>query len=71
MGGGDATGRWARKPKGCTMAGGTTAVLAAKRLLPSLVPSAIIWGGNYFADELPRGGRWLVWDKMNAMPNVL
>ena len=23
----------------------------------------IIWGGNYFADILPPGGKWLVWDK--------
>lgn len=23
----------------------------------------IIWGGNYFADLLPAGGGWLVWDK--------
>ncbi len=22
-----------------------------------------IWGGNYFAHLLPRGGRWFVWDK--------
>jgi site-specific DNA-methyltransferase (adenine-specific) len=26
--------------------------------------SQIVWGGNYFADQLPKGGgRWLVWDK--------
>ncbi len=24
---------------------------------------SFIWGGNYFADRLPRGGRWFVWDK--------
>ena len=23
----------------------------------------IIWGGNYFTDALPLGGKWLVWDK--------
>ena len=23
----------------------------------------IIWGGNYFADLLPRGEKWLCWDK--------
>jgi DNA modification methylase len=23
----------------------------------------IIWGGNYFADVLPKGEKWLVWDK--------
>lgn len=26
---------------------------------------AIIWGGNYFADQLPPAGKWLVWDKRN------
>lgn len=31
--------------------------------------AAIIWGGNYFADMLPRAGRWLVWDKEQAMPS--
>jgi DNA modification methylase len=24
---------------------------------------SFIWGGNYFADRLPKGGRWFVWDK--------
>jgi DNA modification methylase len=24
---------------------------------------SIIWGGNYLAYKLPKGGRWLVWDK--------
>ena len=23
----------------------------------------VFWGGNYFADLLPAGGKWLVWDK--------
>jgi len=26
-------------------------------------PRVLIWGGNYFSNILPRGGRWLVWDK--------
>ena len=25
----------------------------------------IIWGGNYFADQLPPRGKWFVWDKKN------
>jgi DNA modification methylase len=29
---------------------------------------AIVWGGNYFTDRLPRGAFWLVWDKQNTMP---
>jgi site-specific DNA-methyltransferase (adenine-specific) len=28
----------------------------------------IIWGGNFFADLLPQGKHWLVWDKLNTMP---
>ena len=30
--------------------------------------SAIIFGGNFFADLLPVGNHWLVWDKLNTMP---
>jgi hypothetical protein len=30
---------------------------------------AILWGGNYFADVLPQGGKWLFWDKLNSMPS--
>jgi len=30
---------------------------------------AIIFGGNYFADLLPQGKHWLVWDKLNTMPS--
>ena len=71
MGGGgtDATGRWARKPK--VYDGGWDDCRPRREALLAVVAcaeSAIIWGGNYFADELPKGGRWLVWDKMNAMP---
>lgn len=28
----------------------------------------IIFGGNYFADILPQGTHWIVWDKLNTMP---
>jgi DNA modification methylase len=30
---------------------------------------AILWGGNYFADVLPRTYKWLVWDKQQSMPS--
>ena len=33
------------------------------RWLLERAPVAIIWGGNYFADQLPPSGSWLVWDK--------
>lgn len=29
---------------------------------------SIIWGGNFFADLLPRSSHWIVWDKINTMP---
>ena len=29
---------------------------------------AFIFGGNYFADILPVGNHWIVWDKLNTMP---
>lgn len=31
-------------------------------LLP-LANESIIWGGNYLSYKLPKGGRWIVWDK--------
>ena len=31
-------------------------------------PKAIIFGGNFFADLLPQGKHWIVWDKLNTMP---
>jgi len=30
--------------------------------------NVIMWGGNYFADVLPRSTKWLVWDKEQTMP---
>ena len=32
-------------------------------LMIQAAPLQIIWGGNYFADLLPRAYKWLVWDK--------
>ena len=29
---------------------------------------AIIWGGNYFSDILPKSSKWLFWDKQQTMP---
>lgn len=31
--------------------------------LAKLAPRVIIWGGNYFAPQLPATGSWLIWDK--------
>lgn len=33
------------------------------RLVLASARHAIVWGGNYFTDALPLGGKWLVWDK--------
>jgi DNA modification methylase len=30
---------------------------------------ALIFGGNFFADMLPQGRHWIVWDKLNTMPS--
>ena len=69
-GGTDASGRYVRRPK--QYEGGWDAerptadefatILAASK-------AAVIWGGHYFADLLPQGGRWLFWDKLNSMPS--
>lgn len=37
-----------------------TIFLKAKKVL--------IFGGNYFADMLPKGEHWIFWDKLNTMP---
>lgn len=31
--------------------------------------SAVIWGGQFFADLLPPRGKWLFWDKCQTMPS--
>jgi len=36
--------------------------------LLSVAEHGIIFGGNFFADILPKGNHWLVWDKLNTMP---
>lgn len=36
--------------------------------LITLSKKVIIFGGNFFADLLPQGKHWLVWDKKNTMP---
>lgn len=65
-----ASGRYLRRPK--QYEGGWDGERPSVELLTLVVGSAehaVIWGGNYFADILPRGGRWLFWDKLNSMPS--
>ena len=49
---------WDVKPSGDLL---LTLLAAAK--------TAIVWGGNFFAHELPQSFGWLVWDKVNTMPS--
>jgi DNA modification methylase len=37
-------------------------------LILSKSSNALIFGGNFFADILPQGKHWIVWDKKNTMP---
>lgn len=69
IGGTDASGRYVRRPK--QYEGGWDADRPSPEVFALILAhskAAIIWGGNYFADVLPRGGRWLFWDKLNSMP---
>ena len=68
-GGTDASGRYVRRPR--QYAGSwddTRADDGALSLALAASRDQIIWGGNFFSDVLPLGGRWLVWDKLNSMP---
>ena len=37
-------------------------------ILLGSVDNAMIFGGNFFADILPKSTHWIVWDKLNTMP---
>ena len=70
VGGTDASGRYKRKPR--QYDGSWDDERPEASLFSALVLSArvhIVWGGQYFADVLPAGGRWLFWDKLNSMPS--
>ena len=70
VGGTDASGRYVRRPKQYEgIWDSDRPDTAALALAVNAGRQAIIWGGNYFADILPRGGRWLFWDKLNSMPS--
>jgi DNA modification methylase len=66
----DGSGRYARRPK--QYVGGWDDERPTADDFGAILfrcEQAIIWGGNYFSDILPRGGRWLFWDKLNSMPS--
>jgi DNA modification methylase len=69
-GGTDASGRYKRKPRQYDGAwDDERASEVAIRLCLKRSSDQIFWGGNFFSDLLPVGGRWLVWDKLNSMPS--
>jgi hypothetical protein len=44
----------------------------SREMLAAIIGAAdrsIIWGGNYFAANLPPSTKWLVWDKCQTMPS--
>ena len=70
IGGTDGSGKYIRKPK--QYEGDWDSARPSDAVFAAMVgnsKSAIIWGGNYFADVLPIGKRWLFWDKKNNMPS--
>jgi len=70
IGGTDASGRYRRKPK--QYEGGWDSERPSESLIRAVLEAgyvSIVWGGNYFADIIPRGGKWLFWDKLNSMPS--
>ena len=70
VGGTDASGKYIRRPR--QYEGGWDDERVAPDLLNLVLECAsahIVWGGNFFSDVLPIGGRWLVWDKLNSMPS--
>ena len=63
-------GKYRRKPK--KYEGAWDDAAPDDELLAAVIAAGgvvIIWGGNHFADALPRAGRWLFWDKVNSMPS--
>lgn len=64
----DSTGRYVRRPR--QYVGGWDTERAPDDLLRAVGEiGGVVWGGNYFADVLPRATRWLLWDKLNSMPS--
>ncbi len=69
VGGTDASGKYIRRPR--QYAGGWDNERASPEVMAAILTAAkvhVIWGGNFFTDLLPVGGRWLIWDKLNSMP---
>ncbi len=68
-GGTDASGKYKRKPR--KYDGAWDNQRPPQHAVESVLRAStlhIIWGGNFFSDWLPIGGKWLVWDKLNSMP---
>lgn len=70
VGGTDASGKYVRRPRQYDGAWDDERVDAdLLRAALAAAPVHVVWGGNFFSDVLPIGGRWLVWDKLNSMPS--
>ncbi len=57
-------GACANRGKGVTI--GTEGIKGDEHFDPAPLlqfENVILWGANYYADALPRSGRWLIWDK--------
>ena len=70
IGGTDASGKYVRRPR--QYSGGWDNERASPKTMAAILNVAsvhVIWGGNFFSDVLPIGGRWLIWDKLNSMPS--
>ena len=64
----DGTGRYLRRPR--EYLGGWDNSRASDDVMRKVAAiGGIVWGGNFFSDVLPIGGKWLVWDKINSMPS--
>lgn len=64
----DSTGKYKRNPRQYSSRWDDNA--PDKELLEIVLetaPISIVWGGNYL--NLPRGGKWLVWNKEQVMPS--
>lgn len=66
----DSSGKYPRNPR--RYKGGWDSDRPTQESLALLLDRAtdsIIWGANYFSDNLPRGSKWLVWNKEQFMPS--
>jgi DNA modification methylase len=69
MGGGGVCGKTGRQRQPKTYTGEWDRAAISVAFLLDAAPTQIIWGGQYFAGELPSRPVWLIWDKQQTMPS--